>query len=623
MYIGVGATGTAGYLNGCVARISYYPTRFPNATLQLLSDYTPPATLDLNFAGTASLPSTVTFSRGTNATVVDSTGAVAWAPHNLLTYSEQFNNATAWSQTSVIVNPDAIIAPNGSLTADKLLEDNTNNTHGVGPVALTFLVGIPYTASVYVKAAERTSIIFGVGITAAFSSYQYGKFDLLTGAASIFLGSPGVAITSVGNGWYRCSVTVTPTATGVDTFSFQMLNAVGNNTYIGTTGYGVYVWGAQVNAGALQPYNQTTSATYYGPRFDYDPITLACKGLLIEEARTNIVASYTYTASANGWSNGVIGGAGTVSLAPSVTAPNNAVGSVYTVANLNNVSYVSWFTTATTSTNTYTASIYVKNNGGTKAQIRLVFSGGTYLSYATEYTFATNTFVDAPSGTTAPLSRSAVIVNNGWVRITITGANNGSVGNTGNQVLLWGPTTPAECNYSFWGAQVEVGAFATSVIPTTAAAATRNADVAQMTGTNFSSWYNQTQGTFVVKGDANALSTGSILVAQISGGGNRHQITPFTNTTATVNGSVVQANMGANTSPTFITSYGYATSNFGTSTNGAAPDTSGSGTVPNTLNYMVIGSFDFGGNTYLSGHIARITYYPTRLSNATLQALTA
>jgi hypothetical protein len=193
---------------------------------------------------------------------------------------------------------------------------------------------------------------------------------------------------------------------------------------------------------------------------------------------------------------------------------------------------------------------------------------------------------------------------------------------TNDLAFLCSSGVPVDITLRIGLPQLEQGAFATSVIPTTAAAATRNADVASMTGTNFSSWYNQTQGTFVAKSDANALSNGAVLVAQISGGNDRHQISPYTNTTATVNGGVVQANIGVNTSPTFTTSYGYSANNFGTSTNGATPATSVSGTVPSTLNYMVIGSFDFGGNTYLNGHIARITYYPTRLPNATLQALT-
>ena len=65
-----------------------------------------------------------------------------------------------------------------------------------------------------------------------------------------------------------------------------------------------------------------------------------------------------------------------------------------------------------------------------------------------------------------------------------------------------------------WGAQLEEGAFPSSYIPTTTAAATRSADVASITGTAFSGWYRQDEGTFY--GEATGLSGGATITVRAS-----------------------------------------------------------------------------------------------------------
>jgi hypothetical protein len=180
--------------------------------------------------------------------------------------------------------------------------------------------------------------------------------------------------------------------------------------------------------------------------------------------------------------------------------------------------------------------------------------------------------------------------------------------------------------------QLELGAFATSVIPTTTAAATRNADVATMTGTNFSSWYNATEGTFysevavalpnsggnqfVARSSANDY--GNSVALNIINAGNASLSTASGGVFDGIASSVLT--LTANVFAKFAG--GYATNNLGLSLNGATVVTDLSATIPTTPNRLDIGSDHLGLNRIKAGHIRRIAYYPTRLTNEQLQALT-
>jgi hypothetical protein len=178
--------------------------------------------------------------------------------------------------------------------------------------------------------------------------------------------------------------------------------------------------------------------------------------------------------------------------------------------------------------------------------------------------------------------------------------------------------------------QLELGAFATSVIPTTTIALTRNADVATMTGTNFSSWYNAVEGTLfanfvpsiatscAVLGIDSGVSTSqdSILVQVLSGSTLTGRVRyPGTTDAAALALGSLTAN-----SQTKIT-FSYKTNDFAGTLNAAAVVTDTSGSVVPSPIRLFVGSNSFA-NT-VNGTISRIAYYPTRLPNTTLQALTA
>ena len=177
-------------------------------------------------------------------------------------------------------------------------------------------------------------------------------------------------------------------------------------------------------------------------------------------------------------------------------------------------------------------------------------------------------------------------------------------------------------------AQLEAGAFATSYIPTVASQVTRTADVAVMTGTNFSSWYNQAEST--VYAEYSARNGGRAIMFDDGSTDNRFEIR-FTSNTSQLNswsGNVQQISSlfaptatGLPEGVILKSSAGLLLNNAATTANGASPGTDTSCIMPLGLTRVFLGSFQ-GTATFLNGRISRITYYPRRLSNSELQGVT-
>jgi len=216
------------------------------------------------------------------------------------------------------------------------------------------------------------------------------------------------------------------------------------------------------------------------PRFDFDPVTLTCKGLLIEEARTNLI---TYSEELDNvlWNPN---NAPTI-VANDGTSPGNTVTADSFLASgaLSGVYRV--FTV--TSGVAHTFSIYLKYvSGGTGARV------GCDANPANAY-IDVNTQTGAITAVGASVTSSSTQnVGNGWFRVTGTYTTT----TVATILILYGMA--ATNKFLAWGFQLEQGAFATSYIPTVASQVTRTADVAVMTGTNFSSWYTATAGAAVV-----------------------------------------------------------------------------------------------------------------------------
>jgi hypothetical protein len=185
---------------------------------------------------------------------------------------------------------------------------------------------------------------------------------------------------------------------------------------------------------------------------------------------------------------------------------------------------------------------------------------------------------------------------------------------------------------SVTNAQLEAGAFATSYIPTTTATVTRAADVASITGTNFSSFYNQTEGT-VFSDCLSTFSTTQVLVNIGATAANTatSAISLASNLTSSQKrvrvrdaASADQASLalGASSSGSRTRIAAAIKANdFAASLDGGTAMTDTSGTVP-TVVLMEIGCAPSGVILGTQLH-RRLTYWPTRLADTTLQSITA
>jgi hypothetical protein len=278
---------------------------------------------------------------------------------------------------------------------------------------------------------------------------------------------------------------------------------------------------------------------------------------------------------------------------------------------------------------TYAYSCYAK--AGEFTSFRLLFRDAANSANRCEATYNASTGATSGvtnAGTFSGAAASMTAVGNGWyhcVLIATTSTETSVSARVTNAAS--GQTGDGYSGLYLWGAQLEAGAFPTSYIATGAATATRSADSASMTGTNFSSWVNNAEGTLYVEYINYTTATGSLF--SFDDGTANNRLIAFTNLGITpayrvVVGGVEQALAGlANITVGTVgkLSFGYQVNNFAGSANGAAVVTDLSGTLPTSLAVARIG-VNVSGVAALNGTIKRIAYYPLRLTNAQLQALT-
>ena len=279
------------------------------------------------------------------------------------------------------------------------------------------------------------------------------------------------------------------------------------------------------------------SAAINVPRFDYDPVTLAPRGLLMEGQRANLLL------------NSDILGTNLSTQSVSVTAQS------YTI---------SFYGTGTITL--------------AGAAIQVVTGTGAYPSRRT-FTFT-------------PIVGVLICTVTGTVQF----------------------------------AQLEASVFASSFIPTAGVAVTRAADSAVMTSTNFSSWFNASEGTFVALASTDSTASNRGVYAASDGTNNnriylsvttgaQHLVVASSSTQADI---TVAGVVSDNT--VFRDAFAYRANDINGATNGVL------GAADTTVILPVVDQFRLGargdGNIRLDGRIRSITYYPTRLLDTQLQALT-
>jgi hypothetical protein len=174
---------------------------------------------------------------------------------NLQIYSQDFSNAH-YTTTRCSISSNVAIAPDGTLTADRIVEDTTNGLHrvfGTAPATLN----VTYSFSCYAKVGSgnrNLQLLLGSGF-----GENSAEFNLLTGTVvSTFFATANII--SVGNGWYRCGIVATSSIT--TSITTQIYNVNSGLSYTGDGFSGNFIWGAQFEQGSFATsYIATTSAS--------------------------------------------------------------------------------------------------------------------------------------------------------------------------------------------------------------------------------------------------------------------------------------------------------------------------------------------------------------------------
>ena len=402
-------------------------------------------------------------------------------------------------------------------------------------------------------------------------------------------------------------------------------------------------------------FTRGSTGTYFGsdglmrtagvnePRFDHDPATGQSLGLLIEESRQNYEL---YSGDPTQWAsnqNMTLTG-NSIVLPDGTTSTNVEYRGTDSGANVK-ILRPGPSGAAVVAGETWTFSIFLR--AGTEQTVSLNFQSNTGSDGVQSiFNMVTGQFPGNIGGTNAANgSRGFQYVGNGWYRVWLTNTYQSIFSGQQTFVRLRTNSTSVQYTTSFsaWGAQLEKGAFPTSYIPTVASTVTRSADNASVTGTNFSSWYNQSEGTIVISTDK--LYSGNFDAYRhpykIDSGSNEDGITAYTLPGATTITNYGITNTGRQvfdyqqifigSSPTQF-KVGQSLNSkysFFTSSKGTTPPQLPSKSAPNGQNLslatnmsrLFIGSHNTGGQ--INSHIARLTYYPLALTDKQLINLTS
>jgi len=393
--------------------------------------------------------------RATTATRVNSDGLIEQVPYNLLQRSEQFENA-AWlagGSGVFVVTANSTTAPNGTLTADKLIAPLTNQTirQNVANINTT------YTLSIYLKTNSGTKQM------------------------RLYINDTQIESTvNVTSDWQRFTLSGTTGGTlfGSGRVGIANVDILDNSSF-------VYAWGAQLVTGTSAKEYFPTTDRLDVPRLDYT--NSSCPSILVEPQRTNLYLRNEEFDNAS-W------------VKSNATVTSNATNSP--IGNLTSDKLIASATTSThfivqqpagaVSGVTATISIFAK--ASELSRIQLLNNGGGLGTANFNLSAGTATLLNG-------VSASIENYGNGWYRCimsyipTITGSYNIQIrlsDNSGNTTFLGNGTD----GLFIWGSQLEAGSNATSYIPTVASSVTRNADVISKTG--ISSLIGQTEGTLFV-----------------------------------------------------------------------------------------------------------------------------
>ena len=363
------------------------------------------------------------------------------------------------------------------------------------------------------------------------------------------------------------------------------------------------------------------------PRFDHDPTTGESLGLLIEESRTNILGLSSDLTDNNGNDWDAVNGTIAVN---QTTSPDGTTTAASFTASAGNAEHSVVFAELVP-TGDVTASVWVKSN--TYSIVSFVLYGEA--NSTVSYNISTETVYNQGSN----VSRATITeYPNGWYRISAT--MNCTVSNS-RAYRLYASTGNFNAggseSFYYWGPQVESGDFETSYIPTYVSntSVTRAADIAKITGTNFSDFYNQTEGTvfsshqqYSGQGDTQNTYVYQIANADSSSVAfrlldkNNYYSNPARLTATQWTNDVALQKPDVTNGERIRTAFACKVNDAAVSFDGATVLTDTSLDMNSGQIEMSIGGFTQSPQAFLNGHIQQISYYPKRLPNAQLQGLT-
>lgn len=562
----------------------------------------------------------LSFTRASDGTRINSAGLVENMPYNLLQYSEQFENGY-WGKARISITANTIAAPNGTMTADSMVEDTTTNSHPIFR-SITTTNATVYTVSIFAKQGSRQYL--RINATNGGSPIYYDLLNKTVGA--------GGSIVDFGGGWCRLIYTYTTNSTSGEIYIEPSITNT-TTTYLGNGSTSTYIWGAQLVAGSSAKEYFATTNRQDVPRLNYQNGGGGCPSLLLEPQRTNLVtyseqfenAAWTKTQSSI-TSNSIIAPDGNLSADKLV----EGVGSVQPTV-LQNLGQLN---------TTLSQTVYAK--AGERSILAL---GSNTSDNTSAYAIFDLTNGVCKALTSAKLaSFSITSVGNGWYRCTVNFI--ASTSTAGHRVVI---AVGNDYNASFssaisplpaytgngssglyiWGAQLEAGTYATSYIPTTSASATRVADACFKTG--ISSLIGQTQGTIFYDGIRGNETEEMYLFLQKNGSTGVNDsiyiIKEIAGISAKVYVSGFQVNIVGGSysiNQRIKIAFAYSSTSCALYVNGVEIGTDSSATIPTCANLQV-GTYTGAPSNpiYMANKVNQVALFKTRLTNTELAQLTS
>lgn len=575
--------------------------------------------INLDFINSRQLDPRITFSRPSSATRTNKDGLIELVPFNkprfdygydqvqvgpinLFSKSQDLSSAS-WVKSSTTAQKSGLYIDGDY--AYKVFEDSSVNYHYVSNY-ITPVAGELYTASAVIKKAGRNFAF--VGMAGGGNPGSIISINLTTGALAVVLGTVvAYDAVSLGDDWWLVSVTAATTTTAVLSIQIRIsVDGIWNNrSYLGDVLQGMYVYRGGMFKGQYSSADlMKTGGIPKTEAFGVPNVVngdFMCRGLLIEEQRTNLLP-YSADIGNASYSKGT-SGAATITITPNYAlAPDGTMTACRVQAKLNGgVNAADWaqiYRTVTPAVQT--TSIYARSLGG---QVRTYLSG--FNNFASE-----------------------ALIGQEWKRFS--SVDTAGTSTQARILLLRGGQVPAhsdEIDILLWGAQVEVGSFPTSYIPTSGAASTRASELTAVIN-DLGKYSDQPEATLYAENTLTITPVSSYarVAAVYAAASSNWRAQLLINNSAkpyseTLINSSNEAGMYLSTplpanGAVFKSAVSFKLNDAAFSASGEAAQTD------NLVGPMLSGRMYIGSNNF-NGHIRSVRYFPSRLSNTELQSLTA